>query len=330
MIFPKVSNIIIFLCLIPCISSTQPEWIRQSKRVNKLGTLIGMTVVAKDSSTGKRALQTANDLIDSLNLIFSDYDPRSEVHKINSDRRKHLIAVSPLLYDLIVQSLMIADQSEGRFDPTLGNLTQLWRTYKEKNRKPPKGKIRRAKKRCGYQLITLEAEGMLRFTHRRLKLDFGGIAKGYIADRIAERFRSLGLNSYLIDMGGDFLLGKPPPGEEGWVIQSPVCSEAILLSDVAIGVSGARFQFLIDRNISFSHILSSDRPSGVKHGMETYVLAQTALLADAWATALNVTENSWYPSELIIKDHGFFIHKTDHTFVIHFTQKVKPQLNSCR
>lgn len=294
-----------------------------------MGTTIRIILYTTDESSGKEVLDNAFKIIDSLNLVFSDYDPGSEVYKINSNRNKSTVKVSAPLYDLLIISKEIAVQSSGLFDPTLGCLTHLWRKYRKKQRIPSKGKIRRVSKNTGYSKISL-GDQSIQFSKSKIKLDFGGIAKGYIADRIADYFSHKNINAFFIDMGGDLLIGKPPPGRAGWTVQTDQCPEILELNQVAVAGSGATFQYIEDGNIQYSHILSPQNPGGVIHRKETKVMAENATLADAFATAINASENTWTQRELISRESSFFIHKGDDTFRKHYINYLRAQINLCK
>ncbi len=325
----NIPNIIIFLCLILQHASAQEEWIRINKRGPKLGTEVQIILYTTDQSLGIAVLDKAFQIIDSLNLVFSDYDPQSEVYKINSNRKKSSVAVSAPLYDLLVISQGIATESNGLFDPSLGALTHLWRKYHQKNRKPPKRKVRRASKNVGYQKIKL-GERSIQFNNSKIKLDFGGIAKGYIADQIADYFRDKNINSFFIDMGGDLLMGYPPPNRGGWAVLSEPCPEILELKRVAVAGSGATFQHIKNENIQYSHIISDLHPTGVIHQKETRVMAENATVADAMATAINASENTWIPRELISQESSFFIHIGDDSFMKHYINYLRAQINLCK
>ena len=325
-----ISNIIIFSCLFLDIGISQNNFTRVSSKKAKLGTMIHIMAYTDSESECKSVIDNAFYLLDSLNQIFSDYDPTSEVFQINKNCQKRIVNGSPELMKLLTKSLELANLSKGLFDPTLGRLTHLWRRYKKKNKLPPNRKLKRANRHTGYQHIRLNQDSTeIEFLRSKIKLDFGGIAKGYLADRISAYLKEHGVPKHFIDMGGDIVLGAPPPNTSGWSIRIPGCNSPVLLANVGLAGSGSTYQFIETNQSQHSHIISNQEQSGVTHKLKTAVIANYGIWADGFATAINASQNKWTPLELIHTVNGFFIHKGDEVFFTYFNDYIHDQIKLC-
>jgi thiamine biosynthesis lipoprotein len=127
-----------------------------------------------------------------------------------------------------------------------------------------------------------------------MRLDFGGIAKGYAADEAVRVLRTHGIHRALVDAGGDLSLGEPPPGEAGWRIEmrTGVAGEArkasLVLRNQAVATSGDAYQFFLKDGVRYSHIIEPASGVGVKNSPGVTAIAPDGATADALATALSI------------------------------------------
>lgn len=126
-----------------------------------------------------------------------------------------------------------------------------------------------------------------------MQLDMGGIAKGFILDEAMRVLREHGVNSALIEAGGDIVAGAAPPGRSGWTVQVPgagpsFASRAAVLANEAIATSGSAAQFVEAGGVRHSHVMDPRSGLGVPHALTAHVIHPDAAAADALATALSV------------------------------------------
>jgi thiamine biosynthesis lipoprotein len=128
-----------------------------------------------------------------------------------------------------------------------------------------------------------------------MRLDFGGIAKGYAADEALRVLKSRGIRMALVDGGGDISIGSSPPGQPGWRIElkngleDASESVSLVLHDRGVATSGDAFQFLESGGTRYSHIVDPANGVALKNSPGVTVVARDAMTADALATALSVT-----------------------------------------
>ncbi|HKB14967.1 MAG TPA: FAD:protein FMN transferase, partial [Planctomycetota bacterium] len=142
----------------------------------------------------------------------------------------------------------------------------------------------------GWQHLRLDpGKRRARIEKKGVRLDLGGIAKGYAADRALAVLARKGVRSALVDLGGDLSLGDPPPGAEGWRVSiGGTGSGILLLHNCGVATSGDAERFLEIGGVRYSHILDPRTAVGLPEGAQATVVAPNATLADALATAVCV------------------------------------------
>ena len=129
------------------------------------------------------------------------------------------IKISDELFSMIVRSKDVWERSDKTFDITIGALTQLWRKAKKENRFPSEAEIKAAKELTGFKnLIINESSKTISFKKPGIRLDFGGIVPGYVAQRVIDLLKTKNINIALVDASGDIVMSDSPPGKDGWTI----------------------------------------------------------------------------------------------------------------
>ncbi len=256
-----------------------------------MGTPWSITVCATDTVAANEAIALAYERVDSVEQRMSDYRSDSEVNRLSRLPAGGWYAVSYDLYRVLDFSLELAEWSEGAFDPTVGALTRLWRRAFRQQQFPDRTEIERATDLVGFRHLQLR-KNSVRLDRDRLRLDLGGVAKGYALDAAAEVLREAGFAAYLIDGGGDLLLGEPPAGRGAWHVLTP--AGPIDTAHVAIATSGADFKYLEWRGTRYSHLIDPRTGVGIIDLRSVTVFAATGMLADGLASAISVMgESAW-------------------------------------
>ena len=263
---------------------------RYQFEAEKLGTTLYLTLYTTDAFRAKKAAESCFAYVDSLNKIFSDYDPSSEIRQLCRD---YVVGapnpVSAPLSDLIQKSLWISEETGGAFDVTIGALTKLWRQQLSKEEIPRRNILRKMRKVVGSHQISQDTrQHLLYFKSPDMNLDFGGIGKGYIGDKMGEKLETQGVMSYLLDMGGDLICGDPPPGKEHWSITIPWIDKTIQVSNCAVATSGPDYQFFVHKGKRYAHIIDPSTGWGVEDIFSTTIIAETGWMADGFASACSI------------------------------------------
>lgn len=283
----KVINFCVILCGIACSVQSSYGQKRYQFEAEKLGTTLYLTLYTTDTFQAKKAAESCFAQVDSLNKIFSDYDPSSEIRQLCRNyvaRAPHPVSVP--LRDLIQKSLWVSAQTAGAFDVTIGALSKLWREQLSQEEIPRKKALRKMRKAVGSNLISLDSnENLIYFKRPHMNLDFGGIGKGYIGDKVGEKLEKEGIKSYLLDMGGDLICGDPPPGRESWSITIPWIDKTIQIANCAVATSGPDYQFFVHKGRRYAHIIDPSTGWGVEDVFSTTIIAETGWMADGFASA---------------------------------------------
>lgn len=276
----------LWLVLLPCLCLAQN--VREFFHP-QMGTMFRILVESEDSILAEKAVQMTFDSLDRLNEILSDYLPESEVNQLaQSAGQSQFMAVSDPLWEVIAWSQEVSRQSGGAFDVSIGPISQLWRRAFRRQTFPDSLELERSKGRVDYRKIVMDVESKnVRLTTSGMRLDFGGIAKGYAVDVMANMLLGMKIKRFLIDGGGDIYAGLPPKGKPSWeVVRAD--GKRLSLNKGAVATSGASYKYLSWKGDTYSHLIDPRTGLGVKHGLTVTVLAKSCAEADAWASALSI------------------------------------------
>lgn len=256
-----------------------------------MGTEFTLTLYAPDSLTARRANRAVSGRMDSLNQIMSDYLDGSEINRLSatagSDR---WVPVSVELFDVLQKAQTLARLSRGRFDPTVGPLSLLWRRAVRRKEFPTRSERRRARRAVSYRHLQLDtATRSVRLRRPGMRLDVGGIGQGFAVDEAARVLRNLGINAFLLDLGGDILAGDALPVLPGYGWSIGVNDTlTLLLQNRAITTSGDTYRFLEYRGRRYSHVMNPRSGLGLRHSVRATVLAPDGYRADALTKVFSV------------------------------------------
>src|SRR5262245_53676803 len=184
-----------------------------------MGTTFRVVVYAPDRASADGAFERAFQRIAGLDAVLSDYRDSSELSRITREAVGHPVRISDDLFNVLKSADTLARQSNGAFDITIGALSRLWRRARRQLEVPPSQDLEAALAVTGSRLVTLDATTRtVRFARAGIRLDAGGVAKGYAADRALAEIARAGLSRALVAAGGDLALGGPPPGRQGWEV----------------------------------------------------------------------------------------------------------------
>jgi FAD:protein FMN transferase len=282
-------------CALPAAPSPEPPGLFQYA-LPRMGTQFRVMLYHSDRLQAQKSALAALDRVEDLEDIFSDYRERSEVNRLCLTAVGQPWRISPELYLVLDTSLRISQLSGGAFDVTVGPVVQLWRQARRGGRLPDPEELKKARRNVGYTNIVLDPGAKTALVKLPgMKIDFGGIAKGYAADQALAILRSKGIRRALVDAGGDLAVGEAPPGQPGWkiLVRNPNPAaldkpEYLLLQNTGVATSGDTFQYLEVNGRRYSHIINPANGMGLSDSASTTVIAPDGMTADALATALSV------------------------------------------
>ena len=269
---------------------------RYAYSMQKMGSPFNIVLYADTKQMADSAAQESFKLVDSINLVCSDYDSTSELYKLRYAAVGIPIKVSPILFELIYIANKAYKDADGSFDITVGPLSRLWRSARRSQHFPTHAAINEARKRIGSNKIQIDNGAQtITFLHPNMQLDMGAIAKGYAADKVLALLQSHGITTALVDAGGDMVAFGMPPQKKGWTIginvpgqQEKLLERKLVLSNKAVATSGDAFQFMLHEGKKYGHIIDPRTGYGVTFQRNVTVVAPTATTADWLATACSI------------------------------------------
>ena len=217
--------------LLACCTPAGPE--RYEFDSKHMGTTVRVVLYAADRPAAEHAAKRAFARIAEVEQALSDYKPDSELMRLckanDADPGKPR-PVGEDLFLVFAAAQSLARQTDGAFDATVGPLVRLWRTARRTQQLPDPADLAAAKALVGYRKVTVDGQAKtVTLAAAGMRPDFGGIGKGYAADRALAVLKRLGATRALVAVAGDIACGDPPPGKPGWAVD---------VAPLAVGLAG--------------------------------------------------------------------------------------------
>ncbi|MES9939138.1 MAG: FAD:protein FMN transferase [Candidatus Thiodiazotropha sp. 6PLUC1] len=276
------------MLLIPSLLSA--EWV--SDTANIMGTKIAVELWHKDRQMGELAVTAVMDEFRRLDEKLSPYKESSELSLLNRMAAEGAVSISGELFHLLEESQKYAELTEGAFDITFASIGHQY-DYR-KGKKPSQEITTQTLPLIDYRHILLKPEEQsVMFRKRGVRIDLGGIAKGYAVDKGIELLRERGIEHALISAGGDSRLIGDHQGRPWHIgIQAPRNREAMAavlpLSDSAISTSGDYERFFEAEGIRYHHIITPKTGSSAREVQSVTILGPNATRTDALSTSIFV------------------------------------------
>ena len=270
-----------------------------------------------DEDVSRVAAGLAFDHIEEIGRELNLYNQHSDLWEVNKAAGVRAVRVSERFFTVLKRALVVAELSEGAYDPTVGPLVLLWRQALSSRVLPSQEHIQQAVQLVGYKFVKLDEEAQtVKLLKRGMILDLGGIAKGFAADDAARLLEEEGVHAATVELGGDVAaFGTKPDGSAFRIpIQNPFSPGGqpvgiVNGTDFGVVTSGNYQQYVVIGGQRFSHLVDPRTGVSVAGLASCTVTGPDAMTCDALATAICVvgarkgralTEkmNNWY------KTHG--------------------------
>ncbi|MCS6777634.1 MAG: FAD:protein FMN transferase [Chloroherpetonaceae bacterium] len=257
-----------------------------------MGVRVRLVVYASGRAEAEKACEAAFRRFAELEDIMSDYRPHSELMRLCSRAFGNPVPVSRDLFLVLRHAQEVARRTDGAFDITVGPYVQLWRRARQGGAFPLPSELEEARRRVGWRKVRLDpTRRTVQLLAPGMRLDLGGIAKGYACDCALVVLRRHGIRRALVEAGGEIVVGDPPPGEPGWRIEIENAvpgQEQVILTNAAISTSGDTVQFLEYAGKRYSHVIDPRTGLGLTTRYLATVIAPSGLVSDSLATAMSV------------------------------------------
>ncbi len=249
-----------------------------------MGTRIYVELWADDDARGEAAIDAVLDEMRRIDDSMSTYKPTSEVSRVNALAAQQPVPISRELFDLLTTALDYSRITEGAFDITYASVGYMYDFHAHK--RPTEGQIQAALPAVNYRHVLLDAAARtVRFSQPGVRIDLGGIAKGYSVDRGIEILRQRGYTHALVNAGGDSRVigdrfGRP------WVIgirhpdHPDQAITRIPLIDAAFSTSGDYERYFDEDGVRYHHIIDPHTGHSASKVRSATIIAPTATRTD--------------------------------------------------
>lgn len=254
-----------------------------------LNTVCMQTVYGDNA---RQAVDEVNNMLQDITNTMS-MNEGSEVYAVN-EAAPGGVEVSQETADVISGAVRIAKETDGAFDPAIGAVTVLWDIAGDP-RVPDSGEVSGALKMVDYNKIRIDGTNVS-LAQGGMKIDLGGIAKGYAADKAVEIYEKYGIGSALVDLGGNiYAFGKRPDGKDYRIgIRDPLGSRGetaavVQLSGTSVVTSGVYERYFEEGGVTYHHIFDPKTGYPADSGLlSVTVICENSMKADGFSTALFV------------------------------------------
>lgn len=265
-------------------------WISDARPM--MGTEVSVYLWSADEDAGRRAVEDVFDEAARIDRLMSTYREDSEISAINRGAAAAPVAAGDELFGLIRRSLDVSLLTRGAFDITYESVGQHY-DFRER-RRPDAATVRAEKDLIDFHLVKLDrAAQTVSFAREGVRINLGGIAKGYVVERGIEILRRQGIEHAVVTAGGDsrllgdrrgrpWMIGIRDPRADGEVAIS------VPLSDEAVSTSGDYERYFDEDGVRYHHIIkpSTGEPAAGVHSAT--VIGPDAVITDALSTSVFV------------------------------------------
>jgi FAD:protein FMN transferase len=264
-----------------------------------MGTQFRVVFYTTDRERAVTAVTSVFRRVRELETVMSDYKSTSEIMKLCAANDAEPNVARPISADLarvVRASLDVSQLSDGAFDVTIGPLSKLWRDIRKSKMLPPADTLATAKAKVGWRNVELDSQAnTLKLKQAGMRLDFGGIGKGFAADEAMSVLKSLGISQALVAAAGDITVSAAPPEREAWQVEiagigTGQPKRTVKLVNASVSTSGDLFQHVEINGVRYSHILDPKTGLGLTGRRSVTVIAPNGTLATFVRLSASVLE----------------------------------------
>lgn len=258
-----------------------------------MGTMAEIKLYGNPENAKSAADAIRNEFL-AVEKACNRFDAESELSKLNGSAASEPFKCGDLLWEVLVESKRFYELTGGSFDVTVTPLMELWGFYRKRNSLPSADEINEAEKHVGLDKVIFDnAKHTLKFPDPGIKIDLGGIAKGYAIDRAASAAVGKGINCGTINLGGNVrCLQRPPPGKTKYTvgIRDPFNKDningTIRLVDSSIATSGNYEKYVTINGEKYTHIMDPETARPVQGMIAVTVITPRGVDSDGLSTSI--------------------------------------------
>ncbi len=272
----------------------EPQIFKRSAKL--MGNRFELSVVAGDEKWANEKIDAGIDEIKRIEKLLTTFSDDSETNQINHYAGIAPVAVSRETFDLIKRSIRISEVTQGAFDITYGSVDKkLWNFDQNMTSLPDKDTAKQMVRLINFKNIVLDDEKCTVFLRETgMRIGFGGIGKGYAAERAKQIMKQEGVTSGVVNASGDLNAWGVQPNGKKWTIgiANPDSTHEIFsymdITDLAVATSGNYEKFIMVDGKKYSHTINPLTGLPVTGIKSVTIITTNAEIADAMATPVMI------------------------------------------
>jgi thiamine biosynthesis lipoprotein len=263
-----------------------------------MGTDFTLYIYAADGAAADREADRVFAIVDQLESLLSNYQPQSELSRINREAASHAVTTDPETFRFLKVSLEWSARSDGAFDITVGKLMKAWGFFRSTGHVPNDAELARVRAETGWRRVVLDAGARtVRFTAPGVELDPGGIGKGFAVDAAVDAMRADGVHAALLSAGSSTIYGLgAPPETKGWKVRVPDprhredAISTVMLRDTSLSTANCSEKHFVVDGHQYCHIMDPRTLRPVEGRLQATVIAPSATDSDALSNVMFVLD----------------------------------------
>ena len=266
------------------------------KGLKLMGNQFEFSVVAHDEHWAQASIEKAIAETQRIEKLLTTFDDSSQTNKINEKAGIAPVKVDQEVFDLIERSLRISALTQGAFDITYGSIDKsLWNFDQNMTSLPDERTAKKMVRLINFRNVILDKQHRTVFLKEQgMRIGFGGIGKGYAADRAKAVMKKLGVKEGIVNAAGDLTVWGKQPNGDVWTIgiadprKKHLPFASLQLTDMSVATSGNYEKFTIIDGIKYSHTIDPKTGYPVRGIKSVTIICSSAEIADAMATPVMV------------------------------------------
>lgn len=270
---------------------------KEFKKAEKLmGNMFEITVVAVEENSAHKQIDIAINEIKRIEKLLTTYSDNSQTNLINKNAGIVAVKVDREVFDLIKRSLKISALTDGAFDITYGSVDKsLWNFDKSMTSLPDENIAKASVRLINYQNVLLDENNCsVMLKEKGMRIGFGGIGKGYAAEKAKALLMQNGVSNGIVNAAGDLAAWGLQVNGKPWTIGVANPNNATLpfaslaISDMAVATSGNYEKFVIINGQKYSHTINPLTGLPIRGIKSVTIISPNAEIADAMATPVTI------------------------------------------
>jgi len=266
------------------------------KVLRLMGNRFEISVLSDNEQWAAKCIASAITEISRIEKLLTTYSDDSQTNKINNNAGIAPVKVDKEVFDLIERSLKISSLTQGAFDISYGSIDKrLWNFDKEMTSLPDEKTAKQLVRLINYKNILLDKENCTVFLKEKgMRIGFGGIGKGYAAEKAKHLLKEIGVQSGIVNAAGDLTTWGLQANGKPWTIgiANPEAKQhsfsSLNITDMAVATSGNYEKFVIINGKKYSHTIDPKTGLPVSGIKSVTIINPNAEIADAMATPVMI------------------------------------------